>query len=326
VQACVLYAAEEACDSPFVAFDPPMDPSHWLPGYRAERCLIQKGKALEQIRALARQGFEAFINLCDGAADEARAGLDVVLALERLGLPFTGAGSTFYEPSRDAMASACRAAGLYTPPAVVAKGRGDVTRAATTLRFPLIVKHPESYGSVGMRRSSRVETPDALAREARRIIRAYGAARIEEFIDGPEFTALVAEAPEGVAAPLAFTPMEFVFPPGESFKHFELKWIDYHHAAWRPVADGGLAARIQDASRRLFTDLGGSGYGRCDLRMDAAGRLFVLEINPNCAVFYAPEEQAGADMILASDPLGHRGFLDHLLRCAERRANTVPRR
>ena len=36
-------------------------------------------------------GFDVFINLCDGAWDEDRAGIEVAQTLERLGLVFTGA-------------------------------------------------------------------------------------------------------------------------------------------------------------------------------------------------------------------------------------------
>ena len=84
----------------------------------------------------------------------------------------------------------------------------------------------------------------------------------------------------------------------------------------RVVKDTALAARLAETARLTFAALGGSGYGRCDLRMDEAGDIYLLEINPNCAVFY-PEGQFGsADFILASDPVGHSGFLEHLLACA----------
>ena len=48
-----------------------------------------------------------FLNLCDGAWDEARPGIEVVSALERLELAFTGAGTSFYEPSREVMKLVC---------------------------------------------------------------------------------------------------------------------------------------------------------------------------------------------------------------------------
>jgi len=32
--------------------------------------------------------------------------------------------------------------------------------------------------------------------------------------------------------------------------------------------------------------------------------------NPNCGIFYPPKDPGSADIILAHDPAGHRGFLD----------------
>jgi D-alanine-D-alanine ligase len=59
--------------------------------------------------------------------------------------------------------------------------------------------------------------------------------------------------------------------------------------------------------------------------MDGSGELFVLEINPNCGVFYEPHTWGGADRMIARGPLGHRGFLEHLMRCAARRAKAARR-
>jgi len=113
--------------------------------------------------------------------------------------------------------------------------------------------------------------------------------------------------------------VEFLFPDGELFKHFDLKWVDYESMQTRPVEDEGLALRLREASLLTFEVLSGTGYGRCDLRMDSTGEIFLLEINPNCGIFYPPDAFGSADIILSSEPGGHRGFLEHLLFCARRR-------
>ncbi len=46
-------------------------------------------------------------------------------------------------------------------------------------------------------------------------------------MEGREFTVLVAENPEDELNPIVFQPVECVFAEGESFKHFDLKWVDY---------------------------------------------------------------------------------------------------
>jgi len=316
---CVLSSSYEQSTSELRELDPSGDPSPYLLDNVVDAVTIEKATAAQQIRDLVLRGYDAFINLCDGAADEDSAGVEVVRELERWGAAFTGAGSAFYEPTRAAMKAACLRAGVGTPRFAFAADADGAARAAEALRFPVIVKHPNSYCSVGMTRASRVEAPEALEERVEQMSRAFGGALVEEFIEGREFSVLIAEPPDGEAAPRAYQPVEIVFPPGETFKHFELKWIDFDRVGWTPLGDPELADRLVDASRRLFTALDGSGYGRCDLRMDRAGQLFMLEINPNCGIFYPAGAFGSSDIILSHDPAGHRGFLEHLLRCAERR-------
>jgi len=60
----------------------------------------------------------------------------------------------------------------------------------------------------------------------------------------------------------------------------------------------------------------GIGYGRCDIRMNAQGELFILEINPNGAIMLKPEEYGPADYMILYDEDGYRGFFDRIFRCA----------
>lgn len=118
----------------------------------------------------------------------------------------------------------------------------------------MIVKHFNGYSSIGMTKESRCTTAEGLREQARKMIDAFGGALIEvrlcyltcflysymylhlyrllfvlilmpaqEFIDGREFTVLVAENPENPSEPIAYQPVECIFPKGESFKHFDLK-------------------------------------------------------------------------------------------------------
>lgn len=324
---CVLNSTYEASTSVFEDHDPPGDPSRYLPEYEVENHFLRKATSVRQLEELVQRGFDAFINLCDGAGDEERAGIEVVQTLERLGAAFTGASSAFYEPTREAMKEACHRAGVDTPRGLFLNDSGSAGRAANELRFPLIVKHPNSYGSVGLTPASRVATPEALQARVDEALQNFGGALVEEFIEGGEFTVLVSEPPDGSTEPLAFIPLQLRFPPGETFKHFNLKWVDYEQFSSHPVEDAELAERLKEAASRMFAAMGGTGYGRCDIRMDAAGRLFMLEINPNCGIFYPPGAFGSADVILSQDPLGHRGFLEHLLRCAQRRrpGNSQPK-
>ena len=214
------------------------------------------------------------------------------------------------------MKLACKAESIDTPDYVLASCAADVRRAADILRFPLFVKHYSSYSSVDLSRRSRVCSPAGLCQQARKIVRRHGAALIEEFIEGTECTVLVAENPDDLARPKTYTPIQYRFPEGETFKHADMKWVNYGKMSAFPIDDPILDGRLRDVSARFFVALKGASFGRCDLRVDRSGVPFMLEINPNCGVYYLPKDAGSADLCLAHDPDGHVGFTRQLIRAA----------
>ena len=312
---CLLTTQDLDAD-PFPKDDWPCDPRPFLPEAQWDVVVLDKRTSVKRVTALSKDGYDLFFNLCDGAADEKRPGIEVVETLERLGVPFTGATSNYYEPSREDMKLACVRENIATPAWVLAKEAADVERAAKELRFPLFVKHYSSYASVALSRRSRVRTPAGLRRQARKIISRYGAALIEEYIDGIECTVLVAENPADPERPTTYTPMQYRFPEGEEFKHADMKWVDYDRLSSFPVEDPELDARLRHVAARFFVALGGASFGRCDLRVDKSGTPFMLEINPNCGVYYPPSDPGSADLCLAQDPAGHGGFTRQLVEAA----------
>ena len=321
---CLLTTQDLDAD-PFPEDDWPCDPRPFLPEATWDVVVLTKATSVAQVTERAQHGYDVFFNLCDGAADEDKAGIEVAETLERLGVPFTGATSSFHEPSRERMKAACQAEAIDTPAWVMAHGQHDVERAASELRFPLFVKHPSSYSSIDLSRASRVASPAGLRRQARKIMSRHGAALIEEYIAGVECTVLVAENPDDAERPRTYPPMQYRFPPGEQFKHADLKWEDFDSMACFPVEDPDLAARLRDVSARFFVALDGASFGRCDLRVDREGTPFMLEINPNCGVYYPLSAAGGADLCLMQDPAGHAGFTRQLVAAAIARHARYPR-
>ena len=301
---------------PFASDDWPCDPRPFYPEAHWEVEYLTKPTSAAQVERRIEEGFDLFFNLCDGAADQDIPGIEVVRTLEAHGVAFTGATSEFYEPSREAMKRACAAEGIDTPDYVLARCEDDLERAALELRFPLFVKHYSSYSSVDLSRRSRVCSPSGLRQQGRKIMRRHGAALIEEFIEGLECTVLVAENADDSTRPVTYTPMQYQFPHGETFKHAHMKWVDYDRMSAYPVTDPALDARLRDVSARFFVALKGASFGRCDLRVDRDGTPFMLEINPNCGVYYPPEDAGSADLCLAHDAEGHAGFTRRLIKAA----------
>ena len=74
----------------------------------------------------------------------------------------------------------------------------------------------------------------------------------------------------------------------------------------------------------FFKELGGNGYARCDYRMDANGDIYMLEINPNCGIFYPPHEPGSADFSLLNDPVtNHTKFMKLILHNAHNRRDRI---
>ncbi len=316
---CLLTPQDLDAD-PFPDDDWPCDPRPFYREAKWDVATLKKRTAVRDLTRLVEHGgYDLFFNLCDGAADEKTPGIEVVRTLERLGVPFTGATSEFYEPSRERMKQVCREQAIATPDYVIASNDEEIEHAANALRFPLFVKHYSSYASVALSRRSRVRTPAGLRQQARKIIRRFKAALIEEYIEGIECTVLVAENPDDPARPKTYTPMQYRFPEGESFKHANMKWVEYNALSSFPIEDAELEARLRDVSARFFVGLNGASFGRCDLRVDRDGTPYMLEINPNCGVYYPATDPGSADLCLARDPEGHEGFTRQLVEAALRR-------
>ena len=98
-----------------------------------------------------------------------------------------------------------------------------------------------------------------------------------------------------------------------------MKWVDYDKLSSVPVEDPVLEERLRDVSARFFVALNGASFGRCDLRIDRTGTPFMLEINPNCGVYYPPTDPGSADLCLDRDPAGHHGFTQQIVAAAFRR-------
>ena len=272
----------------------------------------------------ARHEFDVYLNLCEGYEldDDAEdsdwdyQGIDVVRALEELNLPFTGADSGFFDPSREEMQAAADAHGVGFAKGYQVRSVEEAQRLVRNLRYPIMVKHPKSYGSMGMFRESRVDTPEQLAAQVERVCSEFGAARMEEFIVGKEYNVLVMDNPDDFDNPIAYPPAELIFPDGEEFWHTDIKW-DYNIPFdFKQVTDPELVARLQDAAIRMYKAMDGVSCGRCDMRMNSNGELFILEINPNPAIMLAPEEYGPADYMILYDPGGYKLFFDRLIKVA----------
>ncbi|EPY38574.1 hypothetical protein AGDE_05355, partial [Angomonas deanei] len=313
LRVCVLVSSYEGSDSELKEYEGDLfqNPANYFSKedeneFTFTLVEIRKATSYRQIRQLVKSGnYDLFYNQCDGAKDEDRAGIDVVEALEEFLVPFTGATSKFYEPTKPEMKMVAYYYNINTARYAVVEQGEDVLELCKELRYPLIVKHISGYSSVGMDKSCKVLNAEQLKKRTEAFVEEYQLALVEEFITGDEATVLACRdetQPDGVRV---FHPVQVNFPKGEDFKHFHLKWESFEGMEWTLVKDTDPALpQMTEMARKAFKKMmGGIGYGRIDVRIDRkTNEVFFLEINPNCGIMYPMGQEGSADWILKLSP------------------------
>lgn len=182
-----------------------------------------------------------------------------------------------------------QAAGVPTPPGTVVPV-GQLPQAASLPRGVCIVKPAAADASEGIGTASVVRGSGMALRNAvRRVHEAFGqAALVERFVGHRELNVSLLQHGDRVEV-MPIAEIEF-----SGFGKSRPRIVDYA-AKWLPeslafrntprVLPARLPARIAARVRRYalaaWDALGCRDYVRVDLRLDQAGRLFVLEVNAN---------------------------------------------
>ena len=187
--------------------------------------------------------------------------------LDRLGIPYTGAGAAASRLAMDKIATKRRLEAHGVPTAeyeVLAPGA-----TTTRLSLPVVVKPPREGSSVGI---SRVLSPEAWAPALARARQCDPEVLVERYIAGREMTV-------GVVGGEAYPVVEII--PAGGWYGYEAKYVtgDTVYTFLDAPADGAIEARCRELALRTVAALGVRGLGRVDFRVDAAGACFVLELN-----------------------------------------------
>ena len=313
MKVCVLQPDYSTTGVDYKNYDPPRDLSRLLPEATVDHVFLNKLTTHRQLKQLAKEGYTIFVNLCEGYADWEVPGIDVIYALETLNLPFTGPSSRIYDPPKDLMKYVAYCEGVLSPAFVVVKKEEDLVSLPPSLSFPLFVKPSHAGDSLGVSDDSLVYDHPSLVKKCRSLFGEYGSVMVEEYVEGREFTVLVA-ANELAETCTVFRPVEYIFPEGKSFKTYSLKTSELHPNANIPCKDEALDKKLRAASKQIFSTAGGVGYGRLDFRVKPDGTIYFLEINFTCSVFYSNGYEGSADFILQFDGIGQEGFLRHMIK------------
>lgn len=240
------------------------------------------------IRALV-EGWEADVvfNLLMEFQDVGAYQAHVVSYLELLRVPYTGCNSLGIQLSRDkALSKKILLHHRIRTPRFGVFPRGRAVRGHAGLRFPVIVKSVDEEASLGIAQASVVSDVEKLHERVAFIHESVGSDAIaEEYVEGRELTVSVLGNERLTTLPLwelTFKSLpEGSLPIATARAKFDLEYqkrVGLTTGAAMGLSPS-LAKRIDRVARRVYRELGLSGYARLDLRVTAQDEVYVIEAN-----------------------------------------------
>ncbi len=274
------------------------------------------------IAGLRDQQPEIVFNLTEVFRGDRRQDRNLAALLELSGLPFTGSGSTAL--------MLCRGKGLCKQllnlhrirvPGFTVLPPTKPIRLPVGLHFPMVVKPVDEDGSNGISNASLVRTPEALAERVALVHERWRQAAIaEEYVEGRELYVAVVGNDR-----LRVLPPREIFlggggGDGPVLATYRVKWDHEYQEKWGirfgfAELDPALMKSLERVCKRAYRQLQLRDYGRIDIRIDAQGRIFILEVNPNPDIAYGEEVAESAERAGMAYPQ----LLQDILRMAMRR-------
>ncbi|HEY6063870.1 MAG TPA: SET domain-containing protein-lysine N-methyltransferase [Chitinophagaceae bacterium] len=312
MKVCVLQPDYSTTGVDYKNYDPPRDLSALIPEHDVHNVFLNKLTTYKQLKQLGKEGYDVFVNLCEGYLEWEVPSIDVIYSMELLNLPFTGPVTKLYDPPKEVMKYLAYCEGIKTPGYVVIDELNKIEEVINHLSFPLFVKPAKAGDSLGIDEHSLVYNKIELQQKCISILQEYGPLLVEEYIAGREFTVLAAANTDEHSCTV-FRPVEYLFPEGREFKTYALKTSELHPDCNVPCNDPELDKQLRLATEKIFKGFNGVGYARLDFRVNDKNEVYFLEINFTCSVFYKDGYEGSADFVLKYDGIGQGGFLRHII-------------
>lgn len=137
---------------------------------------------------------------------------------------------------------------------------------------PFFVKVDEGYNSLGTGNDCVLHSVPDCINKASQMVKDYGPVVIQPFLSGREFT--IAVSPSQAYHPIErlFMASSLISPPDGTPAECQVS-----------SAEASLIEELRTVAHNAYKAVGGTSYGRVDIRMDGAGKLYVLEVNNTCS-------------------------------------------
>ncbi|HXD48032.1 MAG TPA: hypothetical protein VN600_04635 [Gemmatimonadaceae bacterium] len=280
--------------------------------------VYQDGKWIDKLR---RGKFDLAFNMCEGIDGVAALEPAVISVLELFKMPFTGASSytTALALRKHVVNGVLDKAGLPIP-RFAAIRRGD---PLVSVGFPAIVKPAAEDASLGVSQQSVVRTMRQLAERVGAMLELWDEVLVQRYVDGREVNVGVLGD-----AVLPISEIDFGKMPRGRWRivTYQSKWEpgSVDDVGGEPRCPARLPAKVAQEIRRVALGawklVDGFGYGRVDMRVDAAGRPWILEVNANPDI--APD--AGLARMARVAGMEYPALIRAICELALSRARAVP--
>src|SRR3954468_15581053 len=237
------------------------------------------GRWVERVR---KGKFDLVFNLCEGIDGEAVYEPMVISVLELLGVPFTGSSSwtTALTLRKNVVNGVLDRAGLPVPRWTHIRRGDDVS----SVGFPAICKPVAEDASVGIEQRSVVRSMRGLNARVKAMFEGWDEVLVQRFVDGREVNVGILGD-----AVLPIAEIDFGKMPRGRWRivTYQSKWApgSIDDVGGAPRCPARLPAKVATEVRRVALNAwrlaGGFGYGRVDMRIDANGQPWILEVNAN---------------------------------------------
>jgi D-alanine-D-alanine ligase len=261
-------------------------------GYLVELRGMHGVDVFDHLAKLRESKPDLLFNLCESMEGDARNEPTFAGLLDLFRIPYTGA---------DLLGLASCLHKHRTKEILIARGiNTPAFRTLTTvvdpsldaLDYPWFLKLAHEDASVGITEANLVRSADSLRARAKEMIDQYNQPVIaERYIEGREINVTLI----GNGGDLQMLPLheiDFSAMPKERPRivSYAAKWDESHvdYVGTKPVplrdASPKLVADVEAIARAAYVALGLRDYGRVDLRVDAQGAPWVIDVNPNCDI------------------------------------------
>lgn len=284
-------------------------------GKNIEKTLLERGHrvsffdfndVLGAVSALAESDVDIVFNVCERINDSSLLEPHAASILDVLQIPYTGSNPFTLSLCIDKIRVKKLLAyhNIPTPKWDYAYTLDDDINE--DLRYPLIVKPANTDNSIGISNDSVVTDKEKLKRQLEYIIKEIGSpALVEEYIEGDEYDVSIIGNEEDDLQVLPLSRSLFQDMP-EGYWHiypYKAKWSE--DPAYKAIKvqrppkniSRKLESLISEISLDTYNILDCHDYGRVEVRTDAEGNPYVLELNPNPSINIDDCVPASAELV-----------------------------